>query len=280
MKDSTSHDTKLGVVHAGPTAIDDLAELILETGQGRAFILAERGVPAAARAHVESVLTHAGMPFRVVECSPTARRNGGLERIAADLAGFAGAALISVGGSTLIEAGKTVATVATNPLRRAGQPLLARPRAHLAVPTELGPAEESTNLVRLAEHAEPLVDDRVTALSVIDDRLFPDTHPDTGRFKLLAVALAACTIADETATLRESTLALSAVHHLVDPQVRPVDVRQALALAAAGHPRWPLCPRCQAGTVLPTATLDQQSAHSPARMCLQQAVARGLTLTA
>jgi hypothetical protein len=258
MKGASNDDTKVGVVHAGPTAIDDLLDLIRAMGEGWAFVLADADGAAAARTYVQRAFTQAGMPARIVELPPGARLAIEIFRIAADLAGSAGGALF------------------TNPLRRAGQPLLAGPRAHLAVPTALGPAERSTSLVTLDRHAEPFEDDRVSALSVIDDRVFPDTAPDMGHYKLLAVVLAACIVTDDTATLRASTLALSAVHRLVHAQLRPVDVRQALALSVAGHRRWPLCPRCQAGIVLPTATLEH-TAHSPAGMCLQEAVARGLS---
>jgi hypothetical protein len=278
---TSSHDTKLGVVHAGPTAIDDLPDLVRAAGQGRVLILADAGGQAAAHTFVEPALARAHMPVTAVELSAAkAGRRRDIERAADGLATLSGAALVTVGDSALIAAGKTVAALATNPRKGGQAALMLPPRVHLVVPTALGPAEEATHLVTIDEHAEPVVDQRVGALSVIDDRLFPSTDPDAGRYKLLAVALAACTITNEVAALRDSTLALSAVHRLVDPQLRPVDVRQALTLAAAGHPEWPLCRRCQGGTVLPTAILDDHTAHSPARMCLQEAVARGLTVTA
>jgi iron-containing alcohol dehydrogenase-like protein len=278
MKDSSTHDTKLGVLHAGPTAIDQLPELVRAMGQGRALVLVAADTDGEARTYVERALADASMPARVVEISDGPGRDGEVDGIARILAQFAGGGLVSVGDSALIATGKAVATLASNPLRRPGQQPRTRPRAHIAVPTALGPAEEATSMVTLGPYAETFEDDRLLALAVVDERVFPETDPDTEHFKRLAVALAACTVIDDTATLRDSTLALSAVHHLVGADTRPVEVRQALTLATAGHPRWPSCPRCKAGTVLPATVLDGPS--SPAQTCLQQAVARGLTVGA
>jgi len=278
MKDSSTHDTKLGVLHAGPTAIDHLPELVRDMGQSRALILVDASTGGEARAHVERALSEASMPARVVEMAGGLDRDGDVDGVARVLAQFAGGALVSVGDSALIATGKAVALLASNPLRRPGQQPQTRPRAHIAVPTALGLAEEATSVVTLGPYAETFEDDGLLAVAVIDERVFPESDPETGHFKRLAVALAACTVIDDTATLRDSTLALSAVHHLVGAQTRPVEVRQALTLATAGHRRGPSCPRCKGGTVLPAAALDDPG--SPAQTCLQQAVARGLTVGA
>jgi len=278
MKDSSTHDTKLGVLHAGPTAIDQLPELIRAEGPSRALILVDATTDGQARIYVERAMADAAMPARVVAIPGGAERAVEVDEVARTLAHFAGGGLVSVGDSALIATGKAVAMMASNSSRRPGQQPRIRPRVHIAVPTALGPAEEATAVVTLGPYAETIDDDRVRALAVLDERVFAETDSEAERYKRLAVALAACTVIDDTATLRDSTLALSAVHHLVAAQTRPVAVRQALTLATAGHRRWPSCARCKAGTVLPATVLDDSS--SPAQTCLQQAVARGLTVGA
>jgi hypothetical protein len=278
MRDASTEDAKFQVTHAGPDAIDGLAALIRVAEQGRAFVLSDPHGGGAARAHVERALAEARMNARFVEISVNPLRTGHAREIAALFADFSGGALVTAGGSQLIAVGKAVAALATNPWWRPGDSLRVAPRTHIAVVEGLGLAEESTSLVAIDPRVPHVVDDdRVSALSVIDDRLFPDTDPTVPQYKLLAVALAACTVTDETASLRERTLALTAVHHLARPDSRPAEVRHALALATAGHSRWPLCRRCRAGTELPAATFDG-TARSPAHLCLQQAVARGLTV--
>ena len=278
MRDPSTEDTKFAVVHAGPSAIEDLPGLVRNLGHGRAFVLFDREGDPTVRSYVECAFDAAAMQVRVVEIGSNALEVGEVQQVAAELAHFAGAALVTVGSSEIIAAGKAIAALATNWRWDPGQSLPLKPRAHIAVPVGMGLAEESTSLAVVdARGLQTIDDDRVAALSVIDDRLFDPDDPTIQRYKVLAVALAACTVLDDSASLREHTLALAAVHHLTGPNLRAVDVRHALALAAAGHRRWPLCRRCQSGTVLSTGAFEDAS-HSPAHLCLQQAVARGLTV--
>lgn len=278
MNGPSVRDSKLGVVHAAPAAIGVLPELIHEAGQGRAFVLVASGGVSPGRALVESTLAHAQIPAHVVEFSARSDQWTQVEQIASSLAAYAGGVLVTVGDSGLIAMGKAIATVATNSNVQSTRSIVAAPRVHIVVPTTLGPAVESTHLLTLEGDDQPIEDIRLAALSVIDDRVFAENDGDTDSLKLHTVALAACVIATDTSTLRDSTLALMAVHRLVDPDVGPAVIREAQTLASAGHPMWPKCPHCHAGTSIRTSVLSGDSAHSPARACLREAVARGLTI--
>jgi hypothetical protein len=275
---SSSEPSGFGIIHAGPTVIDDLAELIRSKGEGRAFVLFDPSSSGEVRTRVETVLSQARMSARYVDASDFSDSGIGCANVAGQLAEYAGGALVSVGSSTTIAAGKTVAALATNELRPGQTTLPMSPRTHIAIPVGLGSAEECTSLIFIDQPSRHAIhDDRLRALSVIDERLFPQHDPTAEGYELLAVVLASCTATDDSASLRDRTLALAAAHRLAEPDRRPVDVRYALTLAAAGHCRWPLCRRCRAGTALPATVLDVEAA-SPAQLCLQQAVARGLSL--
>ena len=135
------------------------------------------------RSYVECAFDAAAMQVRVVEIGSNALEVGEVQQVAAELAHFAGAALVTVGGSEIIAAGKAIAALATN--WRWGTPrhsLPLKPRAHIAVPVGMGLAEESTSLAVVdARGLQTIDDDRVAALSVIDDRFStPTTPPSSG----------------------------------------------------------------------------------------------------
>ena len=274
-------DSGFGVAHAEAMAIDDLAELIRGLGEGRAFVVVERSAGEIARGYVESALATAGMSGRIIEVSNAVHRPFEQADIANQLATFAGGALVTVGGSAVIKAGKSIAALATNRALMSSPfagPLAHAPRKHVAIPVGLGPAEEATSLVTVGGRARPaIVDDRIAALSLLDARLFPDADDTCDHYAARAIALAGCTVSDDSTSLRDVTLALSAAHELVNPDRGPADVRLALTLATASHRRWPLCRRCRAGSALPTMDLDD-STGSPAWSCFHRALAKGLNM--
>jgi hypothetical protein len=270
-------DSGFGVMHTGRAAIDDLPRLIRRMREGRAFVLVDRSSGREGRRYVERALSDARMPVQFIEVSNAIHIAGQHAELARRLAGSTGA-LVTVGGSALIDAGKSVAALATSghlvhtPMKD-GLPVA--PRTHLAIPVDLGPPVEATSLVIVDQRTHRMIiDERTPALAVIDDRLFPESHPAADDFRVRVIAMAACIVTDVSAALRNHTLALAAAHQLNKPVVRPVDIRIALTLAAAGHRQWPLCRRCKAGTLMaPEVRIRDTS--SPVLLCLQQAIARG-----
>jgi hypothetical protein len=234
---------------------------------------------AEPRRYVEAALSKARMATQIVVSSNTISSLGVRLELAGRLSSFAGGALVSVGSSETIAAGKAVAAMATNGSKltdRGGSTLRCAPRTHIAVPVGLGPAEERTSLLTVDDRSgQTVVDDRLAALTVIDGRLFPAEDASADYYRVIAIALAACTVTDDAKPLRDHTLALAAVHLLVKSDLRPSDVRLALTYATASHPRYALCDRCRGGTIVTTA-ISARDAASPAQLCLKQAVARGL----
>ena len=272
-------DSGFGVVHAGPTAINDLPELIRRRGEGRALVIIDGWTAADAHRYVEAVIDNSRIPTQVVSASNTIATQRVRLELAERLSTYAGGALISVGSTEIIAAGKALAALATNGPKltnRGGSTLRVAPRTHIAVPIGLGPAEERISVLTINDGSEQtVVDDRLLALAVIDERLFPHQDPNVDYYRNRAIALAVCTVTDDAKPLRDQTLALSAAHILVKSDLRPADVRLALTYATASHPCYPLCARCKGGTIVTTAVSGRGQA-SPPQLCLQQALARGL----
>jgi hypothetical protein len=264
-------------VHAGPSAIDDLASVVRGLNEGRAFVIVDRTVSAEGLRYLRTSFQTGQMQARIHTTSNTIAAVPQQIELAREFADYVGGALVSVGHSGLIAAAKAVATLAANgpdfpTSHRLG--LRVAPRTHIAIPDRLGPAEECTDSVNFADtRLGTVVDGRLAGATLIDHRLFEDVNSRNDEYLCLVENLAACTVINPSGTLRDRTLALTAANFIARPDPRPVDTRTALAYATAAHPDYRRCHRCEAGTVTPSARGG--AAHrSAAEVCLQQALTR------
>lgn len=261
--------------------MDELAELVQSSGEGRVFLLYDASArESGALTLVTQALAAAAMPWRDHEIDAGAGvADGAVARFAAELAAYSGGAVISVGLPNTVTFAKAVATVATNPPPLSdylSRGLHRRPRTHLAIPTGLWPAEEATSVLPLddpLDGALPALEDPLLApVALIDHRLHAGHDPaalrEAGR---LALAIASCVVTDDTRSLESHTIALAAAHDLADrTDASAISRRVALTLATAGHPDYPLCRRCRAGTRLLMDATDEPT--TPAEICLRQAL--------
>ena len=97
-------DSGFGVVHAGPTAINDLPELIRRRGEGRALVIIDGWTAADAHRYVEAVIDNSRIPTQVVSASNTIATQRVRLELAERLSTYAGGALISVGSTEIIAA--------------------------------------------------------------------------------------------------------------------------------------------------------------------------------
>ena len=251
--------------------------MIRGMNEGRAFVIIDGAVPTDSHRYIQTVLRSHQMQARIHTTSNTVASLAAQKKLAAQLAGYAGGALVSVGHSGLIAAGKAIATLAANGpgLLTSNTPgLRVAPRTHIAIPVGLGTAVECTDTLTFADtNRRTVVDERLVGPVLLDHRLFGDDDPDKDDFVVLAMTLAACTVTNPSHSLRGRTLALTAANLVAGDDPRPVDVRTALAYATAAHSDYQRCGRCAAGTVT-VSTLVGVAYRSPAHICLQQALAR------
>jgi hypothetical protein len=102
-----SADVGFDVVHAGPQAVDDLADLVRRMGEGRAFVLVDDPEGGEVRRYVKSASSRFRMSARIVDVTDAIHTAQQQAEMASQLSAYAGAALISGGGSAVIGAGKT-----------------------------------------------------------------------------------------------------------------------------------------------------------------------------